>query len=199
MKPKTPREKWSAAQLLAELKRVEKERSSPDGRIAELEAEAERARTRESALLSELAAARGEADADGIVPDEVGGKPAVAKLRRAWGRFSDAVLRLPTVAAKDGFNAARLVVAKQLVPDLLVFEADAPRGEIESKERDRLRRLLDNPAYVALLMTPSDWANAVRIQFLAQAAHAFLRPTVWRLYENAPDEGALDTKGTVWK
>lgn len=199
MKPKTPMEKWSARQLLAEVRRLEGERKHPRKASDDLRDQLERARAREAILLSELAAARAEADSEGIAPDEVGGKPAVAKLRRTWARFTDAVLRLPAVAAREGFNAARLVVARQLVPDLVLFEADAPRGDIEARERDRLRRLLDNPAYVNVLMVPSDWADVARIQFLAQAARAFLRPTVWKLYEHAPDEGVLDRQGTVFK
>lgn len=199
MRKDTPLDKWSARQLAAEVRRLRAEAKNPDGETGELRLALERARTREAALLSELAAARAEADAEGIAPDEVAGKPAVAKLRRTWRRFTDAVLRLPTVAAKEGFLAARLVVAKELVPDLVVFEADAPRGDIEARDRDRLRRLLDNPAYVNLLMAPSEWADVARIQFLSQAARAYLRPTVWKLYEHAPDEGVLDRGGTVYK
>lgn len=200
MRKDTPMEKWSAGQLLAEVRRLQKRGTvEATTREADLDAELGRARAREASLLNELSAARGEADAEGIAPDEVAGKPAVAKYRRLWMRFSLAVTRLPAVRRQRGYAVAEMTVARDLVGDLQLFEADAPRGKAEVRERDRLRRMLTSPAFKTLLMRDDAWADTARVQFLSQVARAFLRPSIWTIIDKSPDEGALDRLGTVYK
>ena len=173
--------------------------SSEDERVAELASEIERGHAREEALLNELAAARTEATDAGIGGISVAGKPAIAKFRAAWGKFADAVLRLPDVRQQAGLSAVRVVVAKDLVADLRLFELDAPRGRIEARERDRLRRLLDHPAMLDVFSNSASWAQYFRVLFLSQVVRSYVRPSVWRTYEKASDEGIRDTLGTVYK
>jgi hypothetical protein len=181
------------------------ERAQADGvPIGEAQArldaeESERARAREGHLLDELEAARGNAEATGLAGEEIAGKPALAKYRRKWSEFSDAVLRLPRVAVEEGRSYALGEIARKLDADLRLFELDAPRGETEARERDRLRRFLDDPAFAAILMEPAPWADLFRRQFLSNAARVYLRPSLWRIYGRAPDEGAMDRLGTVIK
>ena len=143
-KPLGPRS--SGAQLWAEVERL---RSSTDeARTAELTTELERARAREKAALDELAAARMGASERGIVDISVGGKPALAGMRKLWERFADAVGRLPTVRRSHGFSTVRLVAAKDLLADLMLFELDAPHGPAVSTQRHLLRRQLTHPAQI---------------------------------------------------
>lgn len=192
-------ERSSARELWAELKRRERLKAEPSAELDELRGDIERAHARENLLSSELAAARADASDAGISDESIAGKPAIAKYRREWKRFANAVLRLPRVRQTEGFYAVRIAVAKELDADLALFELDAPRGEIAARERDRLRRQLDTPAFVAVMARPETWADYQRLLFLSQVVRAYFRPSVWRVYDRATDEGALDRYGTVFK
>jgi hypothetical protein len=199
MKRRGLSDKSSAGQLWGEVQRLRALRSNPSRETSELREELERARARETYLMSELSAAQSAGAEDGIAPDEVAGKPAVAKFRRIFRKFSDAVLRLPATYRRHGHATAEMVIAKTLVADLELFELDAPRGTVESRERHRLRAMLVSPAFKALLMRDEPWAEHARIQFLNGVARSFFRPSVWRSYQHSPDEGAIDKWGTVVK
>lgn len=187
----------SARQLWAEVERLRG--SGDDERVAELTTEVERARAREAGLLSELGAARAQASSSGVAAESVAGKPALAKARDAWGRFADAVLRLPETRAAEGFDRVRVAVAKNLVADMELFDLAWPRSRSEARERDRLRRFLTNPAWLDAMSDPHPAHDLMRSLYLAQVVRAYFRPSVWRIYEKASDEGIRDGLGTVYK
>lgn len=192
--------KSSARQLWAEIERLRARESATDvERDAAQAAEIERAHARATHLQDELEAARGSAEAVGLAEEEFAGKPAIAKYRQAWARLTDAIWRLPTVAVEQGERAARNAIAARLDADLRLFELDAPRSESEARERDNLRRRFDDPAFAALLMDPAPYADGFRRQCVSALTRVYFRPAIWRLYGRAPDEGAIDKLGTVYK
>jgi len=186
--------KSSAGQLWAEVERLRS--TTHDETVAHLTAAAERARTRETALLNELRAARAGATEEGVAGTRVAMKAAPAQLRsETWRRFADAVCRLPKIREAEGLGAVRLFIAKNLGADLDLLGLTAPRGPLEAKERDRLRRRLDSPAASALLSRSEPWADRHRVLFLAQARRAYFRPSVWAAFEKGADEATLDRWG----
>lgn len=160
----------------------------------------ERADARGKALLNELSALREEATNEGIEGDRVAGKPAVADVRRAWRRFTNAVLRMPQVRDAEGFDAMALQVSQEIIPTLYLFSLWAPRGPNEAQEQDRIRRQFETTSFLALLSRNEPWVDAHRRRLLAQAARAYLRPTLWLVYDKASDASLnRDMLGTVYK
>jgi hypothetical protein len=189
--------KSSAGELWTEVERLRE--GSDDERFAELTTELERARARETAALSEVAAARATASRVGIAGESVGGKPALSKYRATWAEFADAVMNLPEVRRVDGWAKVRETVARDLAADLRLFELDAPRGRIEARRRDRLRRQLDSRAWLRCITTSEPWGATYRATFLQQVVRCYFRPSVWRIFEKASDEGIRDGLGVVYK
>lgn len=185
-----PTDKWSARQLLELLRRREAE--TPDE-------ESERLRARVEELSIELRAAR-EANVQGVAGDRVAGKKSVADLRTGtWRRFSNAVERLPIVRRSEGMREVRMRIASDLIPDLYLLGLEPPKGTVEARERDRLRRCLDHPAWQALLSRPDASADRLRILFLSQVARAYLRPSIYAVYENGSEDAKVDRWGEVIK
>jgi hypothetical protein len=209
MSPGTLGPKSSAAQLWAALQQERaRHAAKPSGadqadlleNQARLFASDVRASAREEALLKELAAARDEARSLGVAGERVAGKPAVADFRRTWERFAGAVLRLPDTRRQEGMKGVRLVVASDLLADLYLLSLGPPRGVTEARERDRLRRVLETPSFLAVLSRDEPWADRLRVLFLSQVARTYFRPSVWRAYEEASsDVPAADKWGTVYK
>jgi hypothetical protein len=193
--------KSSAGELWSEVRRLRS--LSADGaepEAARLSAELERERARGRALLSEVRAARAETFDLGVAGLRVGGKAAPAQFRTdTWRRFANATLRLPRTREEEGLRYVRLFVAKNLVADLYLLGLQAPRGPLEAKERDRIRRVLDSPSFVALLSRPEPAFDRLRILFLSQAARAFYRPSVWAVFERGSEDVRRDAYGTVLK
>jgi hypothetical protein len=189
--------KSSAGELWAEVRRLRS--LSADGAEPELvrvAAELERERARARALSNEVRAARAEGADLGVAGVRVAGKSGVALFRvETWRRFSNAVVRLPRTRREEGLGVVRLTVAKDLVADLYLLGLTAPRGPIEARERDRIRRLLDSPSFVALLSRPEPAFDRLRVLFLSQAARAFYRPSVWAAFERGSEELRRDPYG----
>lgn len=184
-----PDERWSSRQLLAYIERR---------RIETPSEEAERLRARVEAQSTELTALR-TAAASGVAGKRVAGKAALADFRReTWRKFSDAVLRLPETRRTLGMAGVRLAIASELDADLYLLGVTAPRGNVEARERDRLRRILDSPPFAALLSRADGWADRLRVLYLSQTARAFYRPSVWAVYERASEDHA-DRWGNVDK
>lgn len=185
-----PTEKWSSRQLVRYIEAHEGEtRGESEGR----------ARAREEALLKELVAARGEAQG-GVAGQRVAGRPALAQYRReTWARFALAVERLPSVRATEGMAGVRLAVASELLPDLYMLGLTPARGPVEATQRDEIRRVLDSPAFVAVLARDDPWADHLRVLFLSETARRYFRPSVWAVYEHGSDELKADRWGTVVK
>ncbi|MCI4320526.1 MAG: hypothetical protein L3K23_10445 [Thermoplasmata archaeon] len=194
-----PPERWSAGMLIDEVKRLRAEGTgSVDDRVRQVSDKYERARGDVERLSKELAAARGLRPT-GIAGERVAGKRALSEFRQTWREFTDAVVNLPEIRAAYGMDGVRLVVATDLIPDLYLLGLTAPRGSIDARERDRLRRILDSPSLVAIMARPEAWADRMRTLFLSQAARSFFRASVWAVYEHASDEGRIDRYGTVVK
>lgn len=196
-------ERSSSAQLWAEVKRLRKHQADPHGADAEetveLKALLERTRAQASAALDENAALRMAASDEGIAHDELAGKPALAKYRRTWTEFADAVARLPDTLRKFGMGAVADDCAIDLSADLDVFELDAPRGAVAAALRDRLRRQLTHRGFQASLAA-SDGAGAYhRRTFLSMVARYFFRSSVQKVYHEAAEEAKADRWGTVMK
>lgn len=196
--------KSSGRALWEEVQRLRRNAGSGRRTVAraeydELKADLERTRTRAEALLSEVSAARTAASDEGVAEDSVGGKPALAKMRATWNRFASAVLRLPATRAAVGMGGLRLTVAKNLSADLSLFELDAPHGERTAEVRNLLRRQLSHPSLLAALASDGSRGDYHRALFLFMVERYFLRPSIWRIYEKASDEGLRDTYGTVLK
>lgn len=201
-KPLGPRS--SGAQLWSEVERLRRSagdtrRTVAKERFDELASELERARAREGALIEDLRTAREAASEEGLSSESIAGKPALSKLRRTWSRFAGAVMRLPILRRSRGLGGVRLAVSTDLMADLDLFELDAPHGRVASLMRDRLRRQLTHPALMVRLASDGSAADYHRTLFLAAVARYYLRPSVWRTYDKASDEGVRDALGTVYK
>jgi len=197
----------SPERISANPERKERNSASPseelrNSTVLDLMTENARARAHEAALLEELAAARGEETAAGIAGDAVAGKPALAQFRqKTWRKFSRAVTRLPLVLESKGWNYVRLVAATDLDADLYLLGVSEPAGPLIAQERDEIRRFIDHPARLANLCRPETWADALRADFLSNAARVYFRPSVPVIYERASEQGVLDRRvqGTVFK
>lgn len=179
-------EKSSSRQLWAELQRLRAK--SPVELSQDREAEYARSRGRESELLSQLRAAREGAAASGVAGERVAGKPAVSDFRNLWGRFTLSILRLPALRERFGMAAVELAVSRTVLPDLFLLELMEPRGPREAEDRNRIRRMLVTPSFVAVLTRREPWATRARARFLASTARVYFRPSVWRAYEEGPAE-----------
>jgi len=200
-----PTERMSARQLrellLAERAQVHVSATAKVRREnEELRRALERADARAKAVVNELAAAREEATSEGIEGDRVAGKPAVADVRRAWRKFTSAVLRMPQVCRAEGFDAMALQVSQEIIPTLYQFSLWAARGPHEAQEQDAIRRQFETTAFLAILSRSEPWTDAHRRRLLARAARCYLRPTLWLVYEKASDASLnRDMLGTVYK
>lgn len=200
MKPgKGALDKWSHRQLVAEVERLRREAGTTPADAAKAESEDARLRARVAVLTRRLAEAGDDAAFRGIALEQFAGRPALAKLRRAWTEFVAAVERLPDHRAAFGMAEVRARVAAELVPDLYLMGLTPPRSAGEAAERDQLRRYLDDPAFVAVMARPEPWASRLRTEFVSAVARTYLRVSVWRTFDRGTDEGALDKKGNVYK
>lgn len=192
--------KSSAAQLWARVVELSDElkRSEPE-QVRQMSDELERARADTRDLVDELRAARAT-PVRGVAGVKVAGKPALSDFRKeTWTEFTFAVGRLPGLRARYGMGFVRMEVARTLLPDLYLLGLAPPRGPIEARERDTLRRCLDSTPFLALLTRPEPWADRLRALFISRVARSYYRSSVYTAYETATSEEKLDKLGTVYK
>jgi hypothetical protein len=194
-------ERSSSSELWREVGRLRSRGSS----VAATEAEAENTRrvdeanSRVETLARELAAARSEADTEGVTGEQVAGRPSISQLRAVWRRFTKAVYRLPDTRSEEGMRGVHHAAATRLIPDLDTFVFREPRGPIEADARHNVRRVLTMPSQLALLSRPEPWAERLRYDYLAEASRVFYRPAVTAAFDKSSEEGHLDSLGTVNK
>jgi len=184
--PNDPIRKLSRDGLLAEIARLRTRTRSKEA--SEALKIAERERTRAEALRAELDAVKAQTGEAGIEGDEVAGHPAVASFRKAWRGFTSTILRLPAERKAGGFPRVRLLASKALLSDLALFELIEPRGPIEARARDNLRRCFTHPSRLNKLSKPDGSGERFRALVMAEATRLHFRPSVWRVYEKTAED-----------
>jgi len=181
-----PIRKLSRDGLLAEIARLRSRTRSKEG--AEALRSAERERTRAEALRAELDDLKTQTGEAGIEGEEVGGHPAVASFRKAWRGFTSTILRLPAEREAGGFSRVRLLASKAILADLAIFELIEPRGPLEARARDVLRRCFTHPGRLDKLSRRTPGSERFRSVVIAEAVRLHFRPSVWRVYEKTAED-----------
>jgi hypothetical protein len=188
-----PARRLSRDGLLEEIARLRG--SSKSKREAEAIRRYETAEARAVAALAALDAAKATAGEAGIEGEEFAGHPAVSSFRRAWRGLTSALLRLPAERARGGFSSVELLVAKAVIPDLDLFELLPPRGKLEARRRDVIRRCFTHPGRLAVLSAPGPHGERFRALVMREAARLYFRPSLWRVYERSAEDRDRYAKG----